>query len=108
MKSAINYEGKLQDQRTAVAVAGPIHGWDVGDRKADFWVRIVQGDVVAEGRSQNWKFDRTHEEWKVVAKAPPGKKLQKGPAYAEYWARVRRASGPPMNVYWPVYSIRLK
>ena len=108
MNSAINYEAKLQEQRTAVAVSGPIHCWEVGERKVDFWVRIVQGDVVGEARSENWEFDRMHEEWKVVVKLPPGKKFEKGPAYAEYWAKVQRASGPAMNFYWPVYPIRLR
>ena len=108
MHSAINYEATLDEARTGVAVSGPIQCWEVGERNADFCVRIVQGDIVAAGRSPNWKFDRMDDEWEVVANVSSNKKLAKGYAYAEYWAKVRREDGSSMNVHWPVYSVRLK
>ena len=108
MKSAINPFGTLNAARTAVAVTGPIDCWAVGERKADFWVRIVQGKVVAAGHSEGPKFDRMDEEWKVTATVQTEEKLKKGPAYAEYWARVRMKSGPSIDVYWPVWPIVLK
>jgi hypothetical protein len=110
MQSAIDREGTLQDDGSAVAVSGPINGWGVGEKKADFWVRIVQGNVVAEGGSKNLKFNREHDAWDVVAKVSGGKKLKKGPAFAEYWAKVERApgTGPAIPVYWPIWPIRLK
>ena len=108
MNSAINRYGTLEPGGKAVAVSGPIRGWDVGEKRADFWVRIVQGDVVAEGRSKNWKFKRKDDGWEVVAKVPGAENLKPGPAFAEYWARVERADGSTFDVYWPIWPIRLK
>ena len=107
MQSAINREGTLQASGSAVAVSGPIHCWEVGEEKADFWVRIVQGEVVAQGASKNLKFRRKHDQWDVVAKVSTEGKLAPGPAYAEYWARVDGANGS-VPVYWPIWPIRLR
>ena len=107
MRSAINREGTLQAGGRAVAVSGPIDGWGVGEQKADFWVRIVQGKEVAQGASKNSKFERKDDRWDVVAKVSTEGVLVPGPAYAEYWARVDGANGS-VNEYWPIWPIRLK
>ncbi len=108
MVSKVNSPAKLTATGRAATLTGPIEGWHTGEEAADFWVRVLQGDVVAEGWSSGWKFGHRATQWKVKAETPTGKKLRPGPAQAEYWAKIKLTGNRTKEQRWAVWPIELR
>ena len=110
MKSAIHDRVNLSDGDTVAVAWGPIHEWEAGELRADFWVKIIQdGKVVAEGASTGWRFKRGDKKWdNIKCPVKSGERLRRGDADAPYGATIEMENASPKDQDWPAVRVRLE